>query len=72
MPIQRVWTLSGGRQTVVASGSYDDSIGAERAADAPAPGLNQGVVFYKDNGSGKTQLCVRFNTGAVQVIATQP
>jgi archaellum biogenesis ATPase FlaH len=30
------------------------------------------VLFAKDNGSGKTQLCVRFSSGAVQVIATQP
>ena len=29
-------------------------------------------LFLKDNGSGKTQLCVRFSSGATQVIATQP
>ena len=29
-------------------------------------------LYLKDNGSGKTQLCIRFNSGAVQVIATQP
>lgn len=33
---------------------------------------NQGRVFAKDNGAGKTQLCVRFNTGATVVIATEP
>jgi hypothetical protein len=37
---------------------------------APAP--NRARLFVRDNGAGKTQLCVRFRTGAVQVIATQP
>ena len=37
---------------------------------APAP--NRARLFVKDNGAGKTQLCVRFNSGAVQIIATQP
>jgi hypothetical protein len=38
----------------------------------PAPGANTARVFARDNGSGKTQLCVLFPTGAVQVLATQP
>ena len=37
-----------------------------------APGAPGGSLFVKDNGSGKSQLCVRFATGAVQVIATEP
>ncbi len=37
-----------------------------------APSANTGVLYLKDNGSGKTQFCVRFPTGAVQVIATEP
>jgi hypothetical protein len=37
-----------------------------------APAANKGRLFLRDNGSGKTQLCIIFNTGAVQVIATQP
>ena len=44
---------------------------SEIAAPA-APLANRARLFLKDNGAGKTQLCVRFNTGAVQVIATQP
>lgn len=44
----------------------------ELAADAAAPAANKGRLYLKDNGSGKTQLCVRFNTGAVAVLATQP
>lgn len=37
-----------------------------------APAANGGRLFLRDNGAGKTQLCVIFNTGAIQVIATQP
>jgi hypothetical protein len=44
----------------------------EMSADPAAPGANAGRLYFRDNGSGKTQLCVRFNTGAVQVIATEP
>jgi len=40
---------------------------------APAAGAtNSGRVFFRDNGSGKTQYCVIFATGAVQVLATEP
>jgi hypothetical protein len=35
-----------------------------------APGLNKARLFVRDNG-GFTQLCVRFNTGGVKVLATQ-
>ena len=41
-------------------------------SDPIAPDANQAKVYIRDNGSGKTQLCVRFATGAVQVIATEP
>jgi hypothetical protein len=37
-----------------------------------APAANRARLFLRDNGSAKTQLCIRFNTGAVQVITTQP
>jgi parallel beta-helix repeat protein len=41
-------------------------------AEPAAPSTNQARFYVKDNGSGKSQLCVRFPTGAVQVIATEP
>lgn len=41
-------------------------------ADPAAPAANRGRLYFRDNGSGKTQLVVRFPTGAVQVIATEP
>lgn len=40
---------------------------------APSAGAsNTARLFCRDNGSGKSQLCVIFATGAVQVIATEP
>lgn len=45
--------------------------GGERT-DPAAPAANTGILYFRDNGSGKTQLCVRFATGAIQVVATQP
>jgi hypothetical protein len=37
-----------------------------------APGANRARLFARVNGLGKTQLCVRFQSGAVQVIKTEP
>lgn len=42
-------------------------------SSAPAnPAANGVRIFARDDGSGKTQVCAIFNTGAVQVMATQP
>jgi hypothetical protein len=37
-----------------------------------APGTNKARLFARVNSSGKTQLCVRFQSGSVQVIKTEP
>lgn len=37
-----------------------------------APGSNKGRLYLEDNGSGKTKLMIRFNTGAAQQIAIEP
>jgi hypothetical protein len=38
----------------------------------PAPPLaNRARLFVRDNGAGKTQLCVRFRTGGVHIIKTE-
>jgi len=42
----------------------------EMAAPA-APAANQARILLRDSG-GKTQVCVRFATGAVQVIEAEP
>lgn len=46
----------------------------EMAEQGVAPGnapADRGRLFIRDNGAGKTQLCVRFPTGAALVIATE-
>lgn len=45
---------------------------AESTLDQSAPAANQAVIYTRDNGGGKTQLCARFNTGAVQCFASEP
>lgn len=40
---------------------------------APSAGASDTArLFCRDNGSGKSQLCVIFATGAIQVVATEP
>jgi hypothetical protein len=41
-------------------------------ATPPTAGTDRARLFARDNGSGKTQLCVRFQSGAVRVLATEP
>jgi len=42
------------------------------SADHSAPAANNVVIYQKDNGSGKGQLCARFPTGATQCFASEP
>jgi hypothetical protein len=56
-------------------GNFIQSVGKyleilERADPANGP-ADSGRLYCRDNGAGKTQLCIRFNTGAAIVIATQ-
>ena len=37
-----------------------------------APPVNHAKLFLRDNGSGRAQLCVRFHSGAVKVLAIEP
>ena len=44
-------------------------------SEMTAPGNTaaaKAVLFARDNGSGKTQLCARFETGAVVQVAIEP
>jgi hypothetical protein len=54
------------------NGYIYEFIQGEEISEPAAGPANTGRLFYKDNGSGKTQLCVRFATGATQVLATEP
>jgi hypothetical protein len=40
-------------------------------ATPSAPGANRARLFVRDNGAGKTQLCVRFATGSVKLLAQE-
>lgn len=40
--------------------------------DPVSPPANTGALYVRDNGSGKSQLVIKFPTGAVQVISTEP
>jgi hypothetical protein len=59
--------IFGGRVRLVLDEDF-----VEMNPEPGAPDANAARVFARDNGLGKTQLCVRFATGAVQVIATEP
>jgi hypothetical protein len=54
------------------SGTTGGGVQFTEISDPTAPAANGAILYSRDNGAGKTQLCVRFNTGAIQVIATQP
>ena len=50
----------------------DAHIALTEIGDPSAPGTDQALLYVRDNGAGKTQLVIRFPTGAIQVIATEP
>jgi hypothetical protein len=57
------------------STELDIGAGAMEFEEMTAPGagaVNTARLFAQDNGAGKTQLAVRFNTGAIQILATEP
>jgi hypothetical protein len=54
------------------SGLNGAAIRLTERADPSAPSGNNAYFYCRDGGSGKTQLVVRFPTGAIQVIATEP
>jgi hypothetical protein len=52
--------------------AYDFGFEFNEVSAPPNAPADRARMFVRDNGSGKTQLCVIFPTGAVQVIATEP
>lgn len=71
--VERIRITSAGVIQIPASGTTGGFFEMnELSGDAAAGAANTARLFVRDNGSGKTQLVVRFNTGAVQVIATEP
>jgi pectate lyase-like protein len=52
------------------SPNYQEMISV--SIDPGGPSTGKARLFMRDNGSGKTQFCVRFATGAIHVLATEP
>ncbi len=50
----------------------DKTIRIEERTGDPDGVTDRAYLFSKDNGAGKTQICVKFPSGAVQVLATEP
>ena len=68
-------TLAGGRIVNVANTFAVAPAGYFRIAETTDPGVastDNVRIFAKDNGSGKTQLMARFQTGAAVEIAIEP
>ena len=65
--IMGVWTAVGR-----VGGTVMGAVPFVEISDADAPAANGARLYARDNGAGKTQLVVRFATGAIQVIATEP
>lgn len=61
-----------GAVSLSSSASTSSYLDFSEISDPDAPGSNTARIYARDNGSGKTQICVRFPTGSSVVIATEP
>ena len=65
--------ITSGRKRMTVLGSHPAMVGQPSPDSPPAPGpAGAGSWFFRDRGDGKSQFCVRFPSGAVQVIASEP
>lgn len=69
---ETTFAVSNVGKTIALELNRDGFIRLQEIADPAAPVTNRAVLYIKDNGAGKTQLAVRFATGAVQILATEP
>jgi hypothetical protein len=70
-----IYTEGNTDQLKIETGGNVSMTGALELAEMSAPGggaANTARLYAVDNGAGKTQLVVVFNTGAAQVLATEP
>lgn len=61
-----------GANTFADAVTFLDCIVGTEIEEPEAPAANGFVLFAQDNGAGKTQLMVRFQSGASQQIAIEP
>lgn len=66
------FTRSGSTAPAIQIDSDGGHILLAEQTDPAAPAANSGALYVRDNGGGKSQLVIRFPTGAIQVIATEP
>jgi len=74
-PTSHRFAINSVNQLQIADGQIsieDCFIEGTEQSDPSAPTSNKFRIYGRDNGAGKTQVVVRFNTGAIQVISTQP
>jgi hypothetical protein len=57
--------------TFTAAQTFSSHLDLGEVSLPAAPGANVGRLFVRDDGTGKSQLCVRFPTGAVVVLGTE-
>ena len=60
------------RQYIQGPGNVAEYLQINEMTAPTAGAADTGRIFCQDNGAGKTQLMVIFNTGAAQQIAIQP
>jgi len=65
-------SVSDGFRIVLENSGFGLEFIGEASSDHSAPAANSAVIYLADTGGGKTELNVRFASGAVQVIATEP
>ena len=70
--IQRASAMIFAHPDVIRPVVHGASISLGETTAAPTGQPNSGRIFTRDNGSGKTQLCVQFGTGIAQCFATEP
>jgi hypothetical protein len=57
---------------VLAAVTATGALQMREQSDPATPAGNNAHLYVRDNGSGKTQLCVRWDTGSITVLATEP
>ena len=64
------WDVDASGNMRFPEGGYIELSTRELAPEIPGPDTSR--LYLRDDGTGKSQLCVRFPSGAVQVISTEP
>lgn len=70
---QPMEVVTHGQKRIEVSATHPAVTGQAAASSPDAPtATGTGTWFFRDGGAGKSQFCVRFPSGAVQILATEP